>query len=156
MAFSRAIARTARRPRRGPGLGFCFPTWAVPAGPHVASHPSSSNGHALNPAEQNRRRRPRTLVSSFVLPRSLHLTPQRASDRGCRPMSDPARGEETSLRRHLEPLTGVCAHHWVDAPSSSGLTAASLHACAHRDGERRLRHGLHAVRSSTSGAPVRS
>jgi hypothetical protein len=156
MAFSHATARTARRPRRGPGPGFCFPTWATPAGPHVVSHPSSSNGHTLNPAEQNRRQRPRTLASSFVLPCSLHLASQRASDRGCLPMSDPARGEKTGSRRRLEPLIGACAHRWVDAPSLSGLTVASLRARAHRDGKRRLRRGLHAIRSSTSGAPMRS
>jgi hypothetical protein len=56
---TRAWHAPRTRPRRGPGPGKRFPTWAAPAGPLVVSRPSSSNGHAQNSAEQNRRRRPR-------------------------------------------------------------------------------------------------
>jgi hypothetical protein len=146
--------RTPRtRPRRGPGPGKRFPTCAAPAGPLVVSHPSSSNGHAWIPAEQNCHRRPHPNPSAHLaspLPLLRH-------SRARRQTSDPARGEETGPRRRLEPLAGVHAHRWVDAPPSSGLTAASL--CAHvhrRGGERRLHRGFHAMRSSTSGASARS
>jgi hypothetical protein len=36
--------------------------------------------------------------------------------------------------RYLEPLADVRAHHWVDAPPSSGLTMACLRARVHRRG----------------------
>jgi hypothetical protein len=130
-AHAQRASRT--RPRRGPGPGKCFPTWAAPAGPHVASRPSSSNGHALNPTEQNRRRRPRTLATSFILPRSLHLAPQRASDRGCRPTSDPTRGEETGPRRHLEPVASpqrhLSAHALIEMASAGSFVVSTP--CAH-------------------------
>jgi hypothetical protein len=54
------------------------PTWATPAGPHVVSHPSSSNGHARNPAEQNWHRRPRPNPSTFS-PLSFSLRRARVS-----------------------------------------------------------------------------
>jgi hypothetical protein len=81
--------------------------------------------------EQNRRRRPRPNPSAHsfsLLPlpcrseRATELIGRRATQRE----------EEMSPRRRLEPLAGVRAHRWVDAPPSSGLTAASLRARAHR------------------------
>jgi hypothetical protein len=99
-------ARSRTRPNRGPRPGKRFPTWATPAGPLVVSRPSSSNGHARNPVEQNRHRRPHSLCAR--------------------------RGNEPDAP--LEPLADVRAHHCVDAPPSSGLTMASLRACVHRQG----------------------
>jgi hypothetical protein len=127
MAFSCATTRTVCRPRHGPGPGFCFPTWVALAGPHVISRPSSSNGHTRNPAEQNQRRRSRLNPSAHFPSPSLSSIHAATSERP-RLLADerPVRGEEMGPCRHLEPLAGVRAHRWVDAPSSSSLMTTSL------------------------------
>jgi hypothetical protein len=106
------------------------PTWAAPAGPHVVSRPSSFNGHARNPAEQNRCRRPCPNPSAQFPSPSLSSTHAAMIERPRLPADErpsARRGEETGPWRRLEPLVGVCAHCWVDVPSSSGLTMASLY-----------------------------
>jgi hypothetical protein len=100
----------SRAPGRNLGLGresFFLPRSKL--GPVIVSHPSQSNGCARFSAEQNRARRPRANPS----PHSVCL----------RPMSGAAKGAR--LRRRLEPLAGVRAHRWVDAPPSSGLSGLS-------------------------------
>jgi hypothetical protein len=57
------------------------PTWAAPAGPHIVSCPSSSNGHARNPVEQNQRRRPRLNPSVHFPSPSLSSTHAATSER---------------------------------------------------------------------------
>jgi hypothetical protein len=97
--FSRAAVHTTRRPRHGPGSGFCFPTWAAPAGPHVVSRPSSSNDHAWNPVEQNRRQHPRPNPSAHFSSPSLSSTHAAMSERPRLPAD-----ERPSARRGNRPV----------------------------------------------------
>jgi hypothetical protein len=107
------------RPRRGPGPGKRFPTWAAPAGPLVVSRISSSNGHAQNPAEQNRRQRPRLNPSAhsfspLPLPRrserATELLGQRATQRNERKRD---RGAVLSPSPACAPTVGWTRHHRV-------------------------------------------
>jgi hypothetical protein len=116
MACRRAL-RT--RPRRGPGSGKRFPTWAAPGGPLIVSRPSLSNGHARNPAEQNHRRRPRPnpsahSFSSLPLPhrseRATELVGRRATQREERKR---ARGTVLSPSLACAPTVGWTRHHRV-------------------------------------------
>jgi hypothetical protein len=93
-------------------------------GPVIVSHPSQSNGCERFPVEQNRVDSPRTNPSLIRFSAPTHA-PQRAAERLRRPMSDSARAEGACSRRRLEPLIGVRAHHWMDAPPSSGLNGVS-------------------------------
>jgi hypothetical protein len=76
------------------------PTWAAPAGPHIVSCPSSSNGHARNPAEQNQRRRPRLNPSVHFPSPSLSSTHAATSERPRLPAD-----EWPSARRGNGPVT---------------------------------------------------
>jgi hypothetical protein len=117
MSFSHAVARTARRPRHGPGPGFYFPTWAD-LGPVIVSRSSRIDGCTLLPADQNRcsGRNPSAhhSLSSLLLSLSC-AAPQQLSD-----------GRASDGRRTTASLWGplpVRAHRWVDAPLSSGSSA---------------------------------
>jgi hypothetical protein len=94
-------------------------------GPVIVSRPSQSDGCARFPAEQNpvlQRRANPSLIS--LLFRSLsRAAASDSSDRRVAP-------ERASLRRRLEPLAGVRAHRWVNAPPSSGLSSASSRSLA--------------------------
>jgi hypothetical protein len=100
-------------------------------GPVIVSHPSQSNGCARFPVEQNCVDSPRTNPSLIRFSAPTHAL-QRAAERLCRPTSDSARAEGACPRRRLEPLAGVRAHHWVNAPLSSGLSGISSRTLAQR------------------------
>jgi hypothetical protein len=97
--------RTPRtRPRRGPGPGKRFPTWAVPFGPLVVSRPSASNGHAWNPVEQKCRRRPgpNPSIHSFSpLPLPCRATPRWHRHGPCRRCARPPMGGRATVERLL-------------------------------------------------------
>jgi hypothetical protein len=111
----------SRAPSCNLGLGreSFFPP-GLKLGPVIMSRPSQSDGCVRFPVEQNRARRPRTTLHSFCFSSAPSHAPQRATPSGRR-----AAAERACPRRCLEPLAGVRAHHWVDAPPSSGLSGAS-------------------------------
>jgi hypothetical protein len=118
LSASRALGRNL-----GLGRESLFPPGSK-LGPVIVSHLSQSNGCARFPIEQNRVDSPRANPSLIRFSAPTHA-PQRAAERLRRPMSDSARAEGACPRRRLEPLTGVRAHRWVDAPPSSGLSGVS-------------------------------
>jgi hypothetical protein len=118
----------------GLGRGKLTPNWAS----SDDGCPSQSDGCPSILVEQNRHPGElATLVPSFsILTSSLSLPP-RHTERLDLLASDYREEKKRSPRRRWEPLAGVHAHRWVDAPPSSGLTAASLRARTHRRGGER-------------------
>jgi hypothetical protein len=99
------------------------------------------------PAEQNRVCRPRVNPSLILsLPRSLSRAAASDSER---PTSG---GGESEPEAPPEPLAGVRAHRWVNAPPSSGLCGASTRSLA----PTRWRASARRRRRSRRGAPARS
>jgi hypothetical protein len=115
----------SRAPGRNLGLGreSLFPP-GPKLSPVIVSHPSQSNGCARFSVEQNRIDSPRANPSLIRFSAPTHA-PQWAAERLRRPTSDSTQAEGACLRRRLEPLAGVRAHRWVDAPPSSGLSGVS-------------------------------
>jgi hypothetical protein len=137
LGASRALGRNLGLGREGlipPGLKL---------GSVSVSRSSQSNGYARFPAEQNRARRPRANPSLILpLPRSL----------SCAATSDTSGGGESEPEAPPEPLAGVRAHRWVNAPPSSGLCSASTRSLALM----RWRASARRRRRSRRGAPARS
>jgi hypothetical protein len=120
-------------------------------GPVIISRPSQSDGCARFPAEQNRARRPRANPSLILsLPRSLSRAAASDSER---PTSG---GGESVPEAPPEPLAGVRAHRWVNAPPSSGLSGASTRSLAPTRWRASAPSRSHRRRRSTIGVPARS
>jgi hypothetical protein len=142
----------SRAPGRNLGLGreSFFPP-GLNLGPVIVSRPSQSDGCARFPAEQNRVLQCCTNPSLILSSYAPSHAPQRATPSGRR-----AAPERASLRCRLEPLAGVRAHRWVNAPPSSGLSGASSRSLA----PTRRRASAPSIsrhrRRSKRGAPVRS
>jgi hypothetical protein len=142
----------SRAPGRNLGLGreSLIPP-GLNLGPVIVSHPSQSDGCTRFPAEQNRTRRPRANPSLILsLPHSLSRAAASDSER---PTSG---GGESMPKVPPEPLTGVRAHRWVNAPPSSGLSGASTRSLALTRWRASAPSRSHRRRRSTRGAPARS
>jgi hypothetical protein len=114
-------------PDRNLGLGReSFIPPGLNLGPVIVSHPSQSDGCTKFPVKQNRARRPRATLA-LILIFSAH---SRAAAQPGDSVGRRARAEGAHPRRRLEPLAGVRAHHWVNAPPSSGLNGASSRSLA--------------------------
>jgi hypothetical protein len=129
----RHAARDGNRPTgplalsasRAPGHNLGRESYFPPGprlGPVIVSHPSQSNGCTRFLVEQNRVDSPHANPS---LIRFLRSHSRAAASRVHRLTSDAVRAEGACPRRRLEPLVGVRAHRWVDAPPSSGLSGIS-------------------------------
>jgi hypothetical protein len=115
----------SRTPGRNLGLGRerLFPP-GLNLGSVIVSHPSQSDGCTRFPAKQNRLRLRRANPSLISLLRSLLRAAAGDSER---PTSG---GGESAPEAPPEPLAGVRAHRWVNAPPSSGLCGASTRSLA--------------------------
>jgi hypothetical protein len=113
-------ARSRTRPNHGPRPGKRFPTWATPAGPLVVSRPSSSNGHARNPVEQNRRRRSRSNPSAH----SFSLREERKRARGAVLSPSPTCAPTIGWMRHHRVASQW--HHFAPACTDEVASAVNL------------------------------
>jgi hypothetical protein len=128
MAFSRAGARTACRPRCGPGPGFYFPTWAN-LGLVITSRSFGIDDCTLLPTDENRHSRRNPSAHQFLSSLSLsvlcaapqQLSDGRASD-GMRTTAPPraprqrARGGRAAVEQLLSGLCSrACPHGFPSA-----------------------------------------
>jgi hypothetical protein len=142
----------SRAPDRNLGLGreSLIPP-GLNLGPVSVSRPSQSDGCTRFPAEQNRARRPHANPSLILsLPRSLSHA---AASDSKRPTSG---GGESDPEAPPEPLAGVRAHRWVNAPPSSGLYGASTRSLAPTRWRASAPSRSRRRRRSTRVAPTRS
>jgi hypothetical protein len=139
-------------PGRNLGLGqeSFFPP-GLNLGPVIVSRPSQSDECTRFPTEQNPVLRRRTNLASFLSSSAPSHAPQRAT-----PSVRRAAPERASPRRRLEPLAGVRAHCWVNAPPSSGLSGASSRSLAPTRWRASAPSRSHRRRRSRRGVPVRS
>jgi hypothetical protein len=145
MAFSRARVCTACRPRRGPGSGFYFPTWAD-LGPIITSRSSGSDGCTLLPAEQNWHSGQNPSAHQSSLPLSLscaalqHRSDGRASDG--RRMMTPSRAPLAGARTLMDPKAAAVLQL---AATTTGSSTSGHRGSRARSGKRRLRIYPHDV-----------
>jgi hypothetical protein len=109
------------RPQHGPGLGKSLPAWA-----ETRSGDREPSISIQRLREVSGRTKSRSTPSRNPSPHSDFL---RSHSCAAAQPSDfigrRARAEGARPRRRLEPLAGVRAHRWVDAPPSSGLNGVS-------------------------------
>jgi hypothetical protein len=142
----------SRAPGRNLGLGreSFFPP-GLNLGSVIVSCPSQSDGCARFSAKQNRARRPRANSSLILsLPRSLSRAAASDSE------GPTSGGGESMPEAPPEPLAGVRAHRWVNAPPSSGLSGATTRSLAPTRWRASAPSRSHRRRRSTRGAPARS
>jgi hypothetical protein len=138
------------RPQPGPGPRKSLPAWAESRSGDCEPFISIQRLR-----EVSGQTKPRSGSIAQTLASFLSSAPSRAPQRAT-PSDRRAAPERACPRRRLEPLTGVRAHRWVNAPPSSGLSGASLRSLAPTRRRATAPSRSRRQRRSRRGAPARS
>jgi hypothetical protein len=118
-ACAQRVPRSRLQP--GPGPGKSLPTWA-----ETRSGDREPSISIQRLREVSGGTKPRSTPSRNPSPHSDFLrSHSRAAAQPSNSVGRRARAEGARPRHRLEPLAGVRAHRWVDAPPSSGLNGVS-------------------------------